>query len=68
MTDIEILRAAEAIIRRATPTTEHERDVFRDTLTGLVWARVDLVIAEHGAWSHSHGEEIHAGRLAGCTL
>lgn len=47
MTDIEILRAAEAIIRRATAGSEHEAQIFRDTITGLTWARVDLVIAQY---------------------
>lgn len=56
MSDVEILRAAEAIIRSAYagklanvsgPHTQHEAEVFRDTITGLVWARADLMIAQH---------------------
>lgn len=61
MTDAEILRAADKIIRRALATTrdERERAVFRDTLTGLLWVRADITIAEY----HSSQSMITADML-----
>lgn len=51
MTEIEILRKADEIVRARMelPATDHEREVFRETITGLLWVRTDLVIEEYAA-------------------